>query len=151
MDAVPHVVALGDGAGEGHPHGLDGAALPHRAGVGGGGGGVLPADAGHVGRDGDGAPLARPLEGGAHGLEREAPAGRADVLAAAHRGQPAALGDMALQDERRAGGGAGDVGPLGRAGGAGALRDEGDLWIGNIYLDDSGRDSPASLNSIGDM
>ena len=72
-------------------------------------------------------PLARPLEGGAHGLEREAPAGRADALAAAHRGQPAALGDMALQDERRAGGGAGDVGPLGRAGGAGALRDEGDL------------------------
>lgn len=25
------------------------------------------------------------------------------------------------------------------------------LWIGNIYLDDSGRDSPASLNSTGDM
>ena len=24
-------------------------------------------------------------------------------------------------------------------------------WIGNIYLDDSGRDSPASLNSAGDM
>ena len=24
-------------------------------------------------------------------------------------------------------------------------------WIGNIYLDDSGRDSPASLNSTGDM
>ena len=127
VDAVPDVVGIGDGAGEGHPHGLDGAALPHRAGVGGGGGGVLPADAGHVGRDGDGAPLARPLEGGAHGLEREAPAGRADVLAAAHRGQPAALRDMALQDERRAGGGAGDVGPLGRTGGGGALRDEGDL------------------------
>ena len=34
---------------------------------------------------------------------------------------------MALQDERRAGGGAGDVGPLGRTGGGGALRDEGDL------------------------
>ena len=127
VDAVPDVVALGDGAEEGHPNGLNGAALPHRAGVGGGGGGVLPADAGHVGRDGDGAPLARPLEGGAHGLEREAPAGRADVLAAAHRLQPAALGDVALQDDRRAGGGAGDVGPLGRAGGAGALRDEGDL------------------------
>lgn len=25
------------------------------------------------------------------------------------------------------------------------------VWIGNIYLDDSGRDSPASLNSTGDM
>ena len=125
--AVPDVVGIGDGAGEGHPHGLDGAALPHRAGVGGGGGGVLPADAGHVGRDRDGAPLARPLEVGAHRLEREAPAGRADVLAAAHRLQPAALGDMALQDERRAGGGAGNEGPLGRAGGAGALRNEGDL------------------------
>ena len=24
-------------------------------------------------------------------------------------------------------------------------------WIGNIYLDDFGRDSPASLNSTGDM
>ena len=130
VDAVPDVVGIGDGAGEGHPHGLDGAALPHRAGVGGGGGGVLPADAGHVGRDGDGAPLARPLEGGAHRLEREAPAGRADVLAAAHRLQPAALRDMALQDERRTGSGAGDEGPLGRAGGGAALRDEGDLDCG---------------------
>ena len=26
-----------------------------------------------------------------------------------------------------------------------------DAWIGNTYLDDSGRDSPASLNSTGDM
>ena len=26
-----------------------------------------------------------------------------------------------------------------------------EIWIGNIYLDDSGRDSPASLNSTGDM
>ena len=26
-----------------------------------------------------------------------------------------------------------------------------DMWIGNTYLDDSGRDSPASLNSTGDM
>ena len=25
------------------------------------------------------------------------------------------------------------------------------LWIGNTYLDDSGRDGPASLNSTGDM
>lgn len=25
------------------------------------------------------------------------------------------------------------------------------LWIGNTYLDDFGRDSPASLNSTGDM
>ncbi|MBS6858189.1 MAG: hypothetical protein KH187_03460 [Collinsella sp.] len=25
------------------------------------------------------------------------------------------------------------------------------IWIGNTYLDDSGRDSPASLNSTGDM
>ena len=25
------------------------------------------------------------------------------------------------------------------------------VWIGNIYLDDSGRDSPASLNSTGGM
>lgn len=25
------------------------------------------------------------------------------------------------------------------------------FWIGNTYLDDSGRDSPASLNSTGDM
>ena len=25
------------------------------------------------------------------------------------------------------------------------------VWIGNTYLDDSGRDSPASLNSTGDM
>ena len=41
------------------------------------------------------------------------PAGRADVLAAAHRLQPAALRDMALQDERRAGGGAGDEGLAG--------------------------------------
>ena len=43
-----------------------------------------------------------------------------------------------------------------------ALTVEGDLpsslaislheaWIGNTYLDDSGRDSPASLNSTGDM
>ena len=24
-------------------------------------------------------------------------------------------------------------------------------WIGNTYLDDSGRDGPASLNSTGDM
>ena len=83
-----------------------------------------------MGRDGDGAPLARPLEGGAHRLEREAPAGRADVLAAAHRLQPAALRDMALQDERRTGSGAGDEGPLGRAGGGAALRDEGDLDCG---------------------
>ena len=29
--------------------------------------------------------------------------------------------------------------------------EEGRWWIGNIYLDDSGRDSPASLNSTGDM
>ena len=28
---------------------------------------------------------------------------------------------------------------------------EGLAWIGNTYLDDSGRDSPASLNSTGDM
>ena len=28
---------------------------------------------------------------------------------------------------------------------------EGQPWIGNTYLDDSGRDSPASLNSTGDM
>ena len=28
---------------------------------------------------------------------------------------------------------------------------KGELWIGNTYLDDSGRDSPASLNSTGDM
>lgn len=27
----------------------------------------------------------------------------------------------------------------------------GDAWIGNTYLDDSGRDNPASLNSTGDM
>ena len=27
----------------------------------------------------------------------------------------------------------------------------GSAWIGNTYLDDSGRDSPASLNSTGDM
>lgn len=27
----------------------------------------------------------------------------------------------------------------------------GSEWIGNTYLDDSGRDSPASLNSTGDM
>lgn len=26
-----------------------------------------------------------------------------------------------------------------------------EVWIGNTYLDDSGRDSPASLNSTGDM
>lgn len=25
------------------------------------------------------------------------------------------------------------------------------IWIGNTYLDDSGRDSPAFLNSTGDM
>ena len=25
------------------------------------------------------------------------------------------------------------------------------VWIGNTYLDDSGRDSPAFLNSTGDM
>lgn len=25
------------------------------------------------------------------------------------------------------------------------------IWIGNTYLDNSGRDSPASLNSTGDM
>ena len=25
------------------------------------------------------------------------------------------------------------------------------MWIGNTYLDDSGRDSPAFLNSTGDM
>ena len=30
-------------------------------------------------------------------------------------------------------------------------REKVELWIGNIYLDDSGRDSPASLNSTGDM
>ena len=43
--------------------------------------------------------------------------------------------------------------------GTSALTVEGDLpgslaislWIGNTYLDDSGRDSPASLNSTGDM
>lgn len=28
---------------------------------------------------------------------------------------------------------------------------ESGVWIGNTYLDDSGRDSPASLNSTGDM
>ena len=28
---------------------------------------------------------------------------------------------------------------------------DGIVWIGNTYLDDSGRDSPASLNSTGDM
>ena len=27
----------------------------------------------------------------------------------------------------------------------------GGRWIGNTYLDDSGRDGPASLNSTGDM
>lgn len=26
-----------------------------------------------------------------------------------------------------------------------------EIWIGNTYLDDPGRDSPASLNSTGDM
>lgn len=31
------------------------------------------------------------------------------------------------------------------------LEEAGELWIGNTYLDDSGRDSPASLNSTGDM
>lgn len=30
-------------------------------------------------------------------------------------------------------------------------RIQGRDWIGNTYLDDSGRDSPASLNSTGDM
>lgn len=35
---------------------------------------------------------------------------------------------------------------------AGAIAAAGEpAWIGNIYLDDSGRDSPASLNSTGDM
>ena len=33
----------------------------------------------------------------------------------------------------------------------GSLIEEAPLWIGNTYLDDSGRDSPASLNSTGDM
>ena len=32
-----------------------------------------------------------------------------------------------------------------------AISDPGSCWIGNTYLDDSGRDSPASLNSTGDM
>ena len=32
-----------------------------------------------------------------------------------------------------------------------AVLDEVYKWIGNTYLDDSGRDSPASLNSTGDM
>ena len=32
-----------------------------------------------------------------------------------------------------------------------ALSEVADAWIGNTYLDDSGRDSPASLNSTGDM
>ena len=32
-----------------------------------------------------------------------------------------------------------------------AMYQETTLWIGNTYLDDSGRDSPASLNSTGDM
>ena len=32
-----------------------------------------------------------------------------------------------------------------------ALARAGSRWIGNTYLDDSGRDSPASLNSTGDM
>ena len=31
------------------------------------------------------------------------------------------------------------------------LNSTGDMWIGNTYLDDSGRDSPAFLNSTGDM
>lgn len=36
--------------------------------------------------------------------------------------------------------------------GAGLTRHLASLgWIGNTYLDDSGRDSPASLNSTGDM
>lgn len=34
---------------------------------------------------------------------------------------------------------------------SGALSARPYLWIGNTYLDDSGRDSPASLNSTGDM
>ena len=38
-----------------------------------------------------------------------------------------------------------------RAGPAGPGRSEDGMWIGNTYLDDSGRDSPASLNSTGDM
>lgn len=32
-----------------------------------------------------------------------------------------------------------------------AAGERGFAWIGNTYLDDSGRDSPASLNSTGDM
>ena len=36
--------------------------------------------------------------------------------------------------------------------GCGYFESKGGLaWIGNTYLDDSGRDSPASLNSTGDM
>ena len=34
---------------------------------------------------------------------------------------------------------------------SGPTRRQGGRWIGNTYLDDSGRDSPASLNSTGDM
>ena len=59
--------------------------------------------------------------------------------------------------EARAGHGPEDAGAQGvvqgdrEGAGQVALDGERRGWIGNTYLDDSGRDSPASLNSTGDM
>ena len=77
------------------------------------------------------------------------------VVGGADRHDPVAVAVGGLED------GAGDVGPgpdragagavVGAVGGAHPQHVEDGLWIGNTYLDDSGRDSPASLNSTGDM
>lgn len=45
----------------------------------------------------------------------------------------------------------GEVGRESRTAEVSSARGQGLEWIGNTYLDDSGRDSPASLNSTGDM
>ena len=160
VGAVPHVVVLGEVAGQAHLHALDRPALAGGARHGAARDLVLPADAGDVGAVGQAAGDRRGDLGGDR-LDGAGLAGRAGGAAVADGGLPADAGDVGPEAER----GDGELGGVARRGGVAALLDEDGLeglcldaeplgargWIGNIYLDDSGRDSPASLNSTGDM
>lgn len=105
---------------------------------------------------GDAAQLGRALDGDvvAHGPDEGDPDG--ERLPAVHEdgaregGEPPAA--AAAAPPRDAGGG-GAVPPGSAAAGVPGISGPADRprWIGNTYLDDSGRDSPASLNSTGDM
>ncbi len=58
--------------------------------------------------------------------------------------------DVGMTARPASGGGSARTAPVPRGSGDARAREMVD-WIGNTYLDDSGRDSPASLNSTGDM